>query len=129
MSSEPPYLLAVRAIAGADLDGREVVPEVAGTAHDEEALAVRGLDLGRRERARRGVVALLCLGSGGRVEGDETRVQGEGTGERAAQEQARHGRDEMHGIGTIASSRVCAIRSVELLELCVERDWVWRKRD
>ena len=129
MSSEPPYLLAVRAIAGADLDGREVLAEVARAADDEEALAVRGLDLGGRERARRGVVALLCLGSGSGVESDETRVQGEGAGERAAQEQARHGRDEMHGIGTIASSRVCAIRSVELLELCVERDWVWRKRD
>ena len=65
-------LLAIGPVAIADLDGREVLAEVARAADDEEALAVRGLDLGGREGAGRGVVTFLRLCGRAGVELDET---------------------------------------------------------
>ena len=42
-STEWFYLLALRAIARADLDRGEVLPEIARAAHDKEAVAIGGL--------------------------------------------------------------------------------------
>ena len=104
-------LLAIGPVAIADLDGREVLAEVARAADDEEALAVRGLDLGGREGAGRGVVTFLRLCGRAGVELNETGAQGHRTRKRTTQKKARHSRNKMHDERAAASSWVCVERA------------------